>query len=263
MRILCIGDVCGSIGCRYLQSVLPALKREKNIDLCIVNGENSADGNGITPFSADSIYAAGADVITGGNHTFRRKEVFDKLDGDPFLLRPHNLRPDAPGSGYTEIDLGKYRAAVINLAGRVYMEKENASDPFAAADELVHRAEVSGIKNIIVDFHAEATSEKRALAEYLDGRISALFGTHTHVPTADAKVLPFGTGFVTDIGMTGPEDSVLGVKKELSIAKIKDCAPVRFQLADGKCILSGCLFVTDDSTGRTAGVEMISIKEQE
>jgi metallophosphoesterase (TIGR00282 family) len=257
MKILCVGDVCGSIGCEYLKRVLPKLKRDENIDCIIVNGENSADGNGITPFSADSLYSAGADVITGGNHSLRRREVFEKMDSDPFLLRPDNMKTTGPGKGYAIVDLGHTRIGAINLVGTVYMPE--AENPFFAADKLVETLKSDGVDIILVDFHAEATSEKKALAYYLDGRVSAVFGTHTHVLTADEQILPHGSGFITDIGMTGPIDSVLGVKKELSLAKIKDGAPVKFELADGACRLNGCIFEIDRKSGKTTDVKRINI----
>ena len=260
MNILTIGDVCGSIGCNYLLKILPELKRKENIDCIIVNGENSADGNGITPSSSESLFAAGADIITGGNHTLRRKEVYDTLDNNDFILRPHNLTDCSIGKGYAELDLGFIRIAVINLSGRVWMP--DCNDPFKTADMLVEKAKENGIKTILVDFHAECTAEKRALAEYLDGRVSAVFGTHTHVQTADEKILKNGTAFITDLGMTGPKDSVLGVKTELSIAKIKDGAPVKFSLADGKSILNGCIFNIDKTNGKTIAVKRINIEEQ-
>ena len=189
MRILAIGDVCGSIGCRYLQSVLPKIKREKNIDAVIVNGENSADGNGITPESAAMLFNCGADIITGGNHTLRRKEVYDYLDENEFVLRPHNLPNASFGRGYGIVDFGFTRFAVINLSGKIYFEDKTIENPFTVADELIERAKADGIKIILVDFHAEATSEKRALGLYLDGKASAVFGTHTHVQTADEQIL--------------------------------------------------------------------------
>lgn len=257
MRVLAVGDVCGKIGCNFLMHTLPKLKVKNKIDLVIVNGENSADGNGITPDSADMLYAAGADVITGGNHTLRRKEIYSRLEEDSFLLRPANMSTDAGGSGYSVIDLGYVRVAVINLLGRVYLA--DCDNPFSEADRLIEKARNDGIKVILVDFHAEATAEKMALAYYCDGRASAVFGTHTHVATSDAKILEHGTGYITDIGMTGPVDSVLGVKKELSIAKIKDGAPVKFQLADGKCQLDGCIFDIDVRSGKTINIEQISI----
>ena len=183
MRLLAVGDVCGSAGCEEIRRVLPRLKSDKKIDITVINGENSALSNGITPESADFLFACGADVITGGNHSFRRREILPYLDEKPFLLRPHNL-PEASGSGYCLVDMGFTLAAVINLSGKIYLEKLNASSPFDAADELIKRAEDDGARITVVDFHAEATSEKRALGLYLDGRVSAFFGTHTHVQTA-------------------------------------------------------------------------------
>lgn len=259
MNILCIGDVTGSIGCEFLIKTLPLLKRREDIDICIVNGENSADGNGITPASADMLFAAGADVITGGNHTFRRKEVFERLDSDEFILRPQNVLGDAPGKGYCVVDLGRTRVAVINLIGRVYMN--DAKNPFTISDEIIEKLTSDGIKTIIIDFHAEATAEKKALGYYLDGKASAVFGTHTHVATSDLQILNKGTGFVTDIGMTGPENSVLGVKSELSIAKIKDGAPIKFELAGGSCQLDGCIFQVDEKSGLCKSVRSVHLKE--
>lgn len=260
MRLLAVGDVCGSIGCEEVRRVLPALKREKKIDMVVINGENSADGNGILPESADSLFACGADVITGGNHSLRRKQVFDYLDENEFVLRPHNLSEAQNGKGICLVDLGYTSVAVINLSGTVYLEKSGAANPFKAADELIKRAREDGAKIIIVDFHAEATSEKRALALYLDGRISAFFGTHTHVQTADEQILKGGTGYITDLGMTGPVDSVLGVKSEIIINRLKDGDPSKFELADGKCALCGCIFDIDTKTGHTVGIERINVK---
>lgn len=258
MNVLCIGDVCGSVGCNFLRERLPALKRQWNIDLVIVNGENSADGNGILPPSLERIYECGADVVTGGNHTFRRREIYTRLDEDDFLLRPANYPDGAPGKGITYVDFGYAVVAVINLIGVVYMEPMDC--PFKAADKYVGEAKKNGAKIIIVDFHAEATAEKRALGFYLDGRVSALFGTHTHVQTNDACVLPDGTGYITDIGMTGPVNSVLGVKPALSIAKMKDKLPVRFELESGECMINGCIFEIDKASGKTISAKAVDIR---
>lgn len=258
MNVLCIGDVCGSIGCNFLQKHLSSLKKQYNIDMVIVNGENSADGNGMLPGSVQQIYDSGAYVITGGNHSFRRKEIYDTLETDDTLLRPANFPDGAPGKGLTFIDFGFLTAAVINLMGTVYLEALDC--PFKTADKLVEEAKAAGAKIIIVDFHAEATAEKQALGYYLDGRVSAVFGTHTHVPTADARILPKGTGYITDLGMTGPLNSVLGVKSELAIAKMKNKLPVRFELAAGECRLDGCIFEIDNKTGHTTAVKRINIE---
>lgn len=261
MRILCIGDVCGSIGCRFAARVLPALRRAEKIDFTVINGENSADGNGITPSSAEALFACGADVITGGNHTLRRREIHSALDDNPRLLRPDNL-PEKYGGGYYLADAGRLQIAVINLSGQVFM-RENAENPFLAADELLKRAAEDGAGITLIDFHAEATGEKRALALYLDGRVSAFFGTHTHIQTADAAILPKGTGYITDLGMTGPEQSVLGVKKEIIIDRMRNGGTERFSLADGECILNGCIFDIDNASGKTTSVKPVYIREAE
>lgn len=260
MRTLVIGDVCGSIGTNFLKSRLSSLKLEKNIDFTIVNGENSADGNGVTPESAETLFLAGADVITGGNHSFRRKEVFSMLDSHPFLLRPDNIPADC-GKGYCIFDMGRNIAAVINLSGRIYLDLLKAENPFLAADALIERAKADGATQIFVDFHAEVTSEKRALGIYLDGRATALFGTHTHVQTADLQILPNGTGYITDLGMTGPIQSVLGVESSIIINRLKDGDQSKFYLADGKCMINGCIFESDQN-GKTVKVEQIYIKEE-
>ena len=253
VNILCIGDVVGSAGCAHLQTVLPPLKREYQVDVCIVNGENSADGNGILPGSAQAIFAAGADVITGGNHSFRRREIYEVLEQNETLLRPANLPAGAPGRGMTVIDRGRWQVTVINLQGTAYMEP--LDNPFTVLDQLLQQA--GNLRFCVVDFHAEATAEKKALAFYADGRISALFGTHTHVATADEQILPGGTGFITDVGMTGPVVSCLGVKPELAIEKMRTQLPVRFAVAEGPCAMDGVLFTLDDRTGRTVSVRRI------
>ncbi len=258
MRILAVGDVCGSVGCEYVRKVLPALKKDKDIDIVIINAENSADGNGTTPFSADYLLSLGADVLTGGNHSFRRTEFSEYLDQNDFVLRPHNLGNDKSGKGYCLLDCGKTSVAVINLSGKIYLEKLSADCPFKTADELIERAKKDGAKIILVDFHAEATSEKRALGLYLDGKVSAVFGTHTHVQTADEQILQNGTGYITDLGMTGVIDSVLGVKKEIIINRLKSNDMSKFELAEGECSLCGCIFETDE-TGKTVKIERIKV----
>ncbi len=259
MKILCVGDVCGSVGCATVRDKLPKVKREYGIDLTIINGENSADGNGITPASAASLFCYGADVITGGNHTLRRAEIYPLLDSNPNLLRPDNLPEAQFGSGYCLYDMGKTQVAVINLSGKIFLETLNAENPFIAADQLIDRAKKDGAKIIIVDFHAEATSEKRALGLYLDGRVSVFFGTHTHIQTADEQILPSGTGYITDLGMTGPKHSVLGVKSDIIISRLKDKNMQKFELADGECILNACIFTVDDVSSTVTQIERIYI----
>lgn len=261
MNILCIGDVCGSAGCTALLRRLPELKREYGIDLTVVNGENSADSNGITVDSAKTLFAAGADVITGGNHTLRRREVFDMIENDPFMLRPDNLSDNAPGDGYCLFDAGRYRIAIINIIGTMYLEKLSAKNPFQTADKLLNRASFDGADITVCDFHAEATSEKRALGLYLDGSVSVFFGTHTHIQTADEQILKCGTGYITDIGMTGPKDSVLGVKTDIIIDRLKNGGTQKFELANSPCIINGCVFTVDEKTGKTVKIKRIYFEE--
>ena len=258
MKILAIGDVFGKSGCEFLLKKLPIIKKEYSIDLVIANGENSAEGNGILPTSAESLFAAGVDVITGGNHSLRRKEIYDMLDENEFLLRPANLPTSVPGKGITYVDLGYTTVAVINILGVIYME--SLACPFETANKLINEAKENGAKIIVVDFHAEATSEKRALGFYLDGKVSCFFGTHTHIQTSDEQILPNNTGYITDIGMTGVIDSVLGVDKNIIIQKMKDKLPVKFYGATGDCELNGCIFEVDKTTGFTTSVERIKIK---
>lgn len=256
MRILCIGDVVGKVGCEFLRSKLSGLKKVKGVDIVICNGENSADGNGITPSSADFIFQSGVDVITLGNHFCRRREVFDYLDNTPYIIRPANF-PEAstPGAEFCTLDLGRLQLTVINLIGNMYMESGVLS-PFDKIDELLKKIDS---RIIMVDFHAETTSEKLAMGYYLDGKVSAVFGTHTHVQTSDDRVLENGTGYITDLGMTGPLNSVLGVKPEISIAKFKTRMPVRFDLKKGDCKMECVIFDIDDKTGKTLSTERLRI----
>ncbi|MBQ7740498.1 MAG: TIGR00282 family metallophosphoesterase [Eubacterium sp.] len=247
MKVLTIGDIVSKQGCDYLNEMLPKLKREFSPDIVIANGENSAVGNGVLPSSARDIFSSGVDVITLGNHALKRPEIGDYLEENEFIIRPSNYHKNAPGRGMVILDKGRYTAAVINLQGAVYLD--NINNPFDAADEAVKQAEEAGAKIIIIDFHAEATSEKKALGFYLDGRVSALFGTHTHIQTADDQILPRGTGYITDIGMTGPYYSVLGVTPEKAIEKMRTNLPVRFSNPDGPCTIEGCVFEIDEKTG--------------
>ncbi len=256
MRILAIGDVVGAVGCEFLRSRLPELKKNEKIDLVVANGENSATGNGITPESADYLFSSGVDIITGGNHSFRRREAPEMHDEFPFLLRPANYpERTTPGRGYTLYDMGRIQVGIVNLLGCVYME--SLESPFDAADRIIKELET---RIVIVDFHAEATSEKLALAYYLDGRVSAIFGTHTHVQTADEKILKNGTGYITDVGMTGPDESVLGVESSLVIRKFREKLPVRFETAHGLCRMDCIIFDIDDKSGRTISLKRIQIR---
>ncbi len=256
MNVLCIGDVIGSVGCDFLRRHLPNLKRLKKVDAVIVNGENSADSNGITPNSTDRLFEAGADCVTTGNHCFKRRESYDMYDGNLPVIRPANFPDSVPGRGVEIIDLGRVQLRVINLMGNVGMNT-TLRCPFDTMDKLLAEG---NYPLTVVDFHAEATGEKRAFAEYLNGRVSAIFGTHTHVQTADEQILSGGTGFISDAGMTGPIDSCLGVKPELAIAFMRTHMPTRLEYGDGPCMLNGILFEIDDRTGKTISVERINIR---
>lgn len=253
MKILTIGDIVSQQGCDYLRQTLPKLKKEFHADIVIANGENSAVGNGIIPLSADYIFNCGVDVITLGNHALKRPEICNYLDEHEFIIRPANFHPSAPGNGMVILDKGFCQIAVINLQGVTYLDHN--ANPFEIVDQKIEQAHEAGAKIIIVDFHAEASSEKRAMGFYLDGRVSALFGTHTHVQTSDEQILPCGTGYITDLGMTGPYYSVLGVSPQAAIKKLKTNLPVRFTNEDGPCTIEGCFFEIDNKTAKTIHIE--------
>ncbi len=242
MKILMFGDVVGEAGTAYFQKQAPVLRRQYGADLIVVNGENSAKGNGITRQSAEQLFAGGADVITTGNHCFRRK--CDEIFENDRILRPANFPGDAPGSGVCILDCGAYSVAVVNLMGTAFMEA--LDNPFTVIDEILPTL---GTPNILLDFHAEATSEKRAMGWYLAGRVSAVIGTHTHVQTADAEILDGKTGYLTDVGMVGGARSVLGVNVEQAIAKQRFHRPVQFTEAGGPCILNGVVLEIDSKLG--------------
>lgn len=256
MRLLFLGDVVGEGGCNFVFEKLPAFKRKENIDVCIVNGENSAKGNGVTPRSCKMLFDSGADFITLGNHTFKRPEIMEYLDGNVDVIRPYNYPDGAPGKGVGIIDKGRYRVAVINMLGTVFSEP--LGNPFSAMDKAF--CEADGCKIIIVDFHAEATAEKRAMGFYLDGKVTAVVGTHTHVQTADEQLLPEGTAYITDLGMVGPVQSVLGIEPGLTIKKFKSNLPVRFENASGEYCMSGCIIEVDEKTGKAVSIERVNVK---
>ena len=239
MRALIIGDVVGSVGLAALLASLPSLRERMTPDLVVVNAENAAGGAGTHARQATELFAAGVDVLTGGNHTLRQTDYYAVLESDPRALRPANLRPRAPGRGLAVVDAaGGERVAVLNLLGSVFIDA--GASPFTVVDELVERARRSA-RHVIVDMHAEATSEKVAMGHHLDGRVTAVVGTHTHVQTADARVLAGGTAFMTDLGMTGPHDSVIGVRKEVILRRFLTGAPARFDVADGGVLVQGAL----------------------
>lgn len=255
MKILFVGDIVGRAGRLALEARLNRLVDIHNVDLVVVNGENAAAGFGLTLDVARELFELGVDVITSGNHIWDKKEILPYLDAQPCLLRPANYPGGAPGRGAGVFTTSAgIRVGVVNLEGRVFMS--NLECPFRAADQLV--AELRRQTPVIlVDFHAEATSEKAALGCYLDGRVSAVVGTHTHVQTADERILPGGTAYITDAGMTGSRDAVIGIRKELAIERFLTLLPVRFEVAKKDPVLSGVLFEIDETTGRATGVSRV------
>lgn len=258
MRVLLVGDIVGKTGRRMVTTRIRALKASRQVDLVVANGENAAGGNGLTHDVLDELLSCGIDVITGGNHIFDKKEVFQFIDDVPQVLRPLNMPPGTPGRGYVVVSPTGIPVAVVNLAGRAFMPFQY-DDPFRAIDDLLGML-AGEVAHVIVDFHAETTSEKVALGWYLDGRASIVVGTHTHVQTADERILPHGTAYLTDLGMTGPMDSVIGVKTELVLQKLRTQLPVRFDTATGAGQF-GALLVDVDADGRAQAVERMLIRE--
>ena len=253
MNIIMLGDVVGQGGCEAVRKQLPALKKYYSADAVIVNGENSAQGNGILPSSAEHIFSSGADVITTGNHVFRRREIYPMLDQQgSAIIRPANFSPENPGVGVYILDMLRYKLAVVNVMGVTNMEP--LRNPFDTVDELLKKIDTP---NIIVDFHAETTSEKRAFGFYLDGRVSLVAGTHTHVQTADEQILPNGTAYITDLGMCGPKQSVLGVKPEQVIARFRTAMPTRFENPAGTQMVCGIALELDEKSGKAKKIERI------
>jgi len=254
-HILAIGDVVGENGLKHLSRHLRNLKKLKDIHFTVVNAEN-VSGLGLTPEQAEDVFLAGADVITLGNHTFNRMQIASYLDENQYILRPANFTGRAPGRGCGIYECGNVQIRVVNLIGRCGLDF-HADNPFTTADKCLKNGEA---EFTLVDFHAEATSEKLALAYYLDGRVSAMWGTHTHVPTADEQVLPKGTGYITDLGMTGPIHSVIGIRPEQSIETFLGGLPGRYQVAKDDCKLCGAIFTLDSATGLCTSVERIEIR---
>lgn len=254
-NILAVGDVVGAQGLRYLRKKLPELRRVWNPAFTVVNGEN-ASNVGLTPQQAEDMFQAGADVVTLGNHAFRQRSVLDYLEDTPYILRPANYAPQTPGRGYGIFDCRIGPVGVVNLIGRCNMDY-GPDNPFLLLDRILQ--ELGEAKYVLVDFHAEATSEKLAMGYMLDGKVTALWGTHTHVPTADAQVLPQGTGYITDLGMTGPKYSVIGIQPQLSIDKFRGNVYQPYRPAEGPCVLSGAVFTVDTETGRCVEVRQITV----
>lgn len=256
MKVLFLGDVVGKSGCDFVARHLGSIKKTYGVDACIINGENSAEGNGITPDSARMLFDAGADVITTGNHVLKRKEIFPKLDEQNGIIRPANYHHSAPGAGVFVLDKLRWQLCVINLQGQAGMEP--CGNPFEKIDQLLQELPY---KNILVDFHAEMTSEKKAMGYYLDGRVSAVLGTHTHVQTADERILPKGTAYITDAGMCGGKNSVLGVKREIIIQKFLTNLPARFEYDHQDMELNAVLIEIDNASGKSQDIQRIRIEE--
>ena len=254
MKILVVGDVVGQVGVSHIEKTLWKLRNEKKIDFCVLNGENASEIGGLCRNDATRLLDAGADVITLGNHTWGRRDLYDLLDQSECIIRPANYAPGVPGSGYTILNVLGYRVLCINLIGTVNMESE--ASPFHTADRIIN-SEMGNYDFAIVDFHAEATSEKIAMGRYLDGRVSVVFGTHTHVQTADEQILPKGTAYITDVGMSGPMDGILGVESEIIIKRFLTHMPARFIVASGDVKAHGAIIDLDESTGLARKIERI------
>ena len=255
-HILAIGDVTSEAGTAHLARHLRQVKKLKSIDFTVINGENIS-GTGLTPQQADDLFAAGADVITLGNHTWGKMKIADYLEENRYILRPANFAPRTPGRGWAVYDCGAFSVGVMVLIGRCDLDWK-ADNPFTTADKLLKSGDKPTFT--LLDFHAQATSEKLALAYYLDGRISAMWGTHTHVQTSDAEVLPKGTGYITDLGMTGAVNSVIGIDPEQSVGKFMGDPPRRYDSPSGPAKLEGCIFEIDPETGRCLSAEAIRLK---
>jgi metallophosphoesterase (TIGR00282 family) len=250
--ILFVGDVVGSAGRRAFRELLPGLREEHEVDFVVVNGENAAGGVGITPKQADELFATGADVITLGNHAYRHREIWPYLEERREIIRPANYLPVQPGRGTCLIERGGVTLGVVNLSGNLFMQA--GSPALVTVDQALR--EVGGADQVLVDMHAEATSEKVALGWYLDGRVTAVVGTHTHVPTADARVLPNGTAYITDVGMTGARGGVIGVKREQSVAVMRTHMPVRYEASDVDPWLNAVV-VRCSAPRRADGIEQV------
>ncbi len=257
MRVLFLGDIVGRPGRRAVKELIPSLQKKYDPDLIIANGENAAGGNGITEEIAQELYSAGIDVLTMGNHVWDRKEVYDFIDIDKRIVRPANYPPGTPGQGHVVVTTKQnVKVGIVNLSGRVFLPPLDC--PFRVIDTILDSLKTK-TSVIIVDFHAEATSEKVAFGWYLDGRVSAVIGTHTHIQTADERILPKGTGFITDVGMTGPRDSVLGVKVEQVLTKFLTHRPTRFEVASGPVELDALFLEIEPESGLTQAIERVQV----
>jgi metallophosphoesterase (TIGR00282 family) len=256
MNILMVGDVFGEPGRAAIAKLLPRLRQEHAIDLAVVNVENAAAGFGVTPSMAKQFLEQGADVMTSGNHIWDKKDIVDYITKENLLLRPANYPVGTPGVGYVTVKAGPHKVAVLNLMGRVFMHPIDC--PFRKADEILAELQKE-TRVVLVDMHAEATSESVAMGWYLNGRVSAVVGTHRHVQTADDRVLPGGTAYITDLGLTGPTDGVIGVDREQIIQRFLTQMPIRFETAKGPVKLHGVVIVVDPETGRASDIRRLSI----
>ena len=254
MNILAIGDIVGNSGVNKLKSELQDIKNKYNIDFVIVNGENAAEGMGLTIKNFKDIVSAGTDCITMGNHTWGKKEIFQIID-EPQLIRPLNYPEGVCGKGYNIFNCKNKKIAVINAMGRAEINVQT-ENPFLQVKKVVDEIK-NKVDIIFLDFHAEATAEKQAMAYFLDGEITAMFGTHTHVQTADEKILEKGTGYITDIGMTGPKNSVLGMDRDTALKRFLTALPEKYKIAEGETMLNGCIFKLDDKTNKVIQIERI------
>ena len=252
IKILAVGDVVGECGTAYIKENLWRIRRDHNIDMTVLNGENAAVSNGIDPETAETLFASGADVITSGNHIWQKKSVYGYIENTPNLLRPVNYPPSCPGSGYTVFDCNGYKVLCISVLGTVYLD--SLESPFVAVERVLER-ENGEFDFAVCDIHAEATSEKIAFGYNFDGRISAIFGTHTHVQTADNHILPGGTGYITDLGMTGPSLSVIGMKTENVLTRFVSKMPARYEEGEGNPMFNACIFSVETASGNFRTVE--------
>ena len=256
VTILCVGDVFGEPGRRAIEALLPKLRKQHEVDLAIVNVENAAAGAGVMPAMARAFLDQGVDVMTSGNHIWDKKEIIDYIVKENLLLRPANYPPGTPGYGTVVVKGGPYKVAVLNMMGRVFLP--NLDCPFRKADEEIPRLRQE-TPIIVVDMHCEATSESQAMGWYLDGRVSAVVGTHRHVQTADERILPKGTAYITDLGMTGPTDSVIGVEPTIALQRFLSQMPNRFEPAKGPVALHGAVIRIDPETGRGLSIERVRV----
>lgn len=260
MNILFLGDIVGRPGRRAVHELLPSLKKKYEPRFTIANGENAAGGNGITEDIAEELYSAGIDALTMGNHVWSNKDVYSFIDIDDRIIRPANYPPDSPGKGFTIAHKANCKIGIANLSGRVFMQPLDC--PFRMIDQIIPILKKE-TPIIIIDFHAEATSEKNAFGWYVDGRVTAVVGTHTHIQTADEKVLPKGTAYITDVGMTGPRDSILGVRADLVLDKFISLRPVRFEVAGGPLLLNAVAVKIDENSGKAQEIQRIQAVREE